>query len=66
MVKTITLDDKAIIEEALRRMQSKEPTIPGENVRNFMTRIGEEIQRTGELRKEVLDGLLQQLHDGTI
>ena len=66
MGKTITLDDKAIIEEALRRMQSKEPTIPAANVRKFMTRIGEEIQRTGELRKEVLDGLLQQLHDGAI
>jgi hypothetical protein len=58
MVQNITLDDKAIIEEALRRMQSDAATIPAEDVRKFMTKIGEEIQRTGELRKEVLNGLL--------
>jgi hypothetical protein len=66
MIQKITLDDKAIIEEALRRLQSDEPTIPAENVRKFMTKIGEEIQRTGELRKEVLDDMLQKLHDGAI
>jgi hypothetical protein len=66
MVQKITLDDKAIIAEALQRMESDEATIPAENVRKFMAKIGEEIQRTGELRKEVLDGLLQQLHDGVI
>jgi hypothetical protein len=66
MVQKVTLDDKAIIEEALRRMQSDEATIPAENVRKFMTKIGAEIQRTGELRKEVLDGLLQQLHHAAI
>ena len=66
MIHNITLNDKAIIEEALRRMHSGESLIPAADVRKFLTRIGEEIQRTGELRQEAVDRLLQQLHDGAI
>ena len=64
MYHNITLNDKAIIEEALRRMRSKEPTIPVANVKKFLAKIGEEIERTGGLEKEKVDRLLQQLHDG--
>lgn len=60
----ITLNDKEIIEEALRRMHSGEPTIPAAKVRQFMVKLGAEIQQAGELRKDVVDRLLQQLHDG--
>ena len=66
MQHTITLNDKAIIEEALRTMRSKEPTFPAAKVKRFLAKIGEEIERTGELRNEVVDGLLQQLHAGEI
>ena len=66
MYHQITLNDKAIIEEALRRMHSGEPTVPAEKVRQLMMKFGEEIQRTGELRPEVVDRLVQQLHDGVL
>ena len=59
----ITLNDQAIIEEAVRRMHSGEPTIPAAKVRLFVSKIGEEIQRTGELHKDAVDRLLQQLHN---
>jgi CHASE3 domain sensor protein len=66
MVQNIKLEDQAVIEEALQRMRSDESTIPAEKVRKFMTKIGEEIQRTGGLSAEVLNDLLKQLHDGVL
>ena len=62
----ITLNDQAIIEEALRTMRSKEPTIPAANVTKFLAKIGEEIERTGGLRKETVDVLLGQLQGGEL
>ncbi len=61
-----TYDEKAVIERALQAMRSNEPTIERASVQKFLARIGAEIERTGELRKEVVDRLLQQLHDGEI
>ena len=61
-----TYDEKAVIARALEAMRAKEPTVPRASVKKFLAKIGEEIQRTGELRKEVVDRLLQQLHNGEI
>jgi hypothetical protein len=66
MYHQITLNDKEIIEEALRTMRAKEPTVPVAAVKNFLAKVGEEIERTGALRKETVDVLLQQLQDGEI
>ena len=66
MNQNIPFDEKAIIERARQAMSSDEPTIPQASVKKFLAKIGEEIQRSGELRKEVVDGLLQQLHDGAL
>jgi hypothetical protein len=60
----ITLNDQEMIEEALKRMRSAQATIPEEKVRQFLTRIGVEIQSSGELHKEVVDRLLLQLQNG--
>jgi hypothetical protein len=60
-----TLDDKAIIEEILRRRSGpKQPGIPGEKVRLFLNNIGAEIERTGDFTKEYVDQLLRQLKNG--
>jgi hypothetical protein len=59
-------DEKAAIEEALRVMRSNEPTVPRASVKNFLTKVGDEIRRTGELRKEFVDSLLKKLHDGEL
>jgi hypothetical protein len=66
MDQNVTFDEKAIIERALEAMRSQEPTIPRANVKKFLAKIGEEIQRTGQLHQEAVDRLLQQLHDGEI
>ena len=66
MNQNIPFDENAIIERALQAMRSDEPTIPRASVKKFLAKIGEEIQRSGELRQEVVDGLLKQLHDGAL
>ena len=60
----ITLNDQAIIAEVLRRRGTSQATYPEASVRQFLEKIGAEIQQTGELRKEAVDRLLQQLHAG--
>jgi hypothetical protein len=66
MSENAAFDEKAVIERALEAMRSKEPTVPRESVKKFLAQVGEEIKRTGELRQEVVDRLLQQLHAGAI
>ena len=66
MIHNVTLNDRAIIEEAIRRRNAGGPTIPEADVRKFLAKIGEEIQRAGELSKEVGDRLLAQLHAGEL
>ena len=53
-----TLDDKAMIEKALARMRSREPGIPAEKVKRFLSKIGKEIERSGSLSKDYVDQLL--------
>jgi hypothetical protein len=59
-------DEKAVIDRALEAMRSNEPTVPRGSVKRFLALVGEEITRTGELRQEVVDRLLQQVHAGAI
>ena len=59
-------DEQALIEKALQRMRAHEPGIPGEKVRLFIAKLGEEIERTGELDKEFVAGLLQKLKNGSL
>jgi hypothetical protein len=61
----ISLNDKEIVEEILRTRQPGVPTISEARVRELMSRIGAEIERSGELRKEAVEQLLKQLNDGT-
>jgi hypothetical protein len=62
MYHKITLNDQAIVEEALRTMREKGPTVPAAEVRKFLTKIGEEIDRTGTLTRESVDVLLGPLN----
>ena len=63
---TANQDEHALIEKAVQRMRAKEPGIPGEKVRLFIARLGEEIERTGGLDEEFVAGLLQKLKDGSL
>jgi hypothetical protein len=65
----ITLpDEKAIIKEILRRrsLGLTGPRIPGEHMKIFKEKLGEEIQRNGKLSQEFVDGLLTKLKNGEL
>jgi hypothetical protein len=61
-----TLNDKAMIDEILRRLRAAKPGIPAEKVKVFIASIGKEIERTGGLAKEHVDRLLQKLKNGEL
>ncbi len=45
-------DEQAMIAEALRRMKSKKPGIPGEKVQAFLNKLQVEWDQAGELTEE--------------
>jgi hypothetical protein len=59
-------NEKAIIDEILRRQGSQQKRIPSEKMKIFKTKLGDEIQRTGGLRQEFVDELLRQLKNGEL
>jgi hypothetical protein len=52
MTENASLEDKAAIEEAIRRLRTQKPGIAGEKVRQFLTKLDEEWDQAGELPKE--------------
>ena len=63
--KTLT-DEQAIIEKILLRRNLKEPRISAEKMKIFKAKLGEEIQRAGELSQEYVNKLLLQLKNGEV
>ncbi len=59
-------NEKAIIDEILRRKGSQQKRIPSEKMSIFKAKLGDEIQRTGGLRREFVDELLRQLKNGKL
>jgi hypothetical protein len=59
-------NEKAIIDEILRRKTVRENRIPSDKMKIFKAKLGDEIQRTGSLRQEFVDHLLQQLKSGEL
>jgi hypothetical protein len=66
MVEKTVPNEKAIIDEILRRKGSQEKRIPAEKMHVFKMKLGEEIERSGSLRQEFVDDLLHQLKDGEL
>jgi len=59
-------NEKAIIDEILRRKTVREERIPSEKMSLFKAKLGEEIQKSGSLRQEFVDQLLRQLKSGEL
>jgi len=61
-------NEQAIIDEILRRKgrQEQEKLIPAEKMKVFKAKLGEEIERTGNLRQEFVDDLLRRLKNGEL
>jgi hypothetical protein len=66
MKENTILDENAIIEQALRRMRSKQPGIDGEKVKLFIALVGKEIERSGEITRKDAEELLRQLKNGEL
>jgi hypothetical protein len=59
-------NEKAIIDEILRRKTVRENRIPLEKMKLFKAKLGDEIQRSGSLQEEFVDQLLRQLKSGKL
>lgn len=59
-------NEKAIIDEILKRKGTHEKRIPAEKMQIFKAKLGEEIDRSGNLRREFVDELLRQLKNGEL
>lgn len=59
-------NEKAIIDEILRRKGSRTTRIPAEQMKIFKAKLGAEISRSGSLRQEFVDDLLRQLKSGEL
>lgn len=59
-------NEEAIIEEILRRKGLPQKRIPAEKMKIFKAKLGDEIERTGSLRREFVDELLRRLKNGEL
>jgi hypothetical protein len=67
MADDLAPDEKAMIEETLRRIQHKNGApLPSHKVKQFLQIVGDVLQRTGELKKDYVDRLVQQLRAGEL
>ena len=64
MTKKTIPNEQAIIADILRRKGSPAKRIPSEKMQIFKAKLGDEIKRTGSLRQEFVDELLQKLKNG--
>jgi hypothetical protein len=60
-------DEQTLINEALKRLKSKDRhLVPSYKVKQFLQVVGDELKRTGELKKASLDRLVEQLKCGKL
>ncbi len=59
-------NEKDIVDEILRRKGSQQPKIPSAKMKIFKAKMGAEIQRAGNLRREFVEALLHQLKNGEL
>jgi hypothetical protein len=63
----ISPDEQTILEETLRRLRTNDRhPIPSDKVKQFLQIIGDEFKRTGELKKQYVDQVVQQLKSGEL
>ena len=55
-----SVEDKAVIEEALRRLRAHKPGIPGTKVRQFLAKLNEEWDQAGEMPKERIKEMFER------
>jgi hypothetical protein len=65
MTDGISVEEKKIVEEAMKRIRANDRhLLPPHKVKQFLQTIGEELKRTGALKQEFVDRLVQQIRTG--
>jgi hypothetical protein len=60
-------DDQSLIERALKNLRKpNRRTVPAEKVKLFLLMIGDELKRTGSLKKEYVDQVVDQIKSGAL
>jgi hypothetical protein len=63
----LSADDKALIERALKNIRTPNRRIvPAQKVKLFLQMVGDELKRTGHLKKDYVDQLVNQLKSGAL
>jgi hypothetical protein len=63
----LSADDQALIERALKSMRSpNRRTVPSQKVKLFLQMVGDELKRTGQLKREYVDQILNQIKSGAL
>ena len=60
-------DDQSLIERALKSMRSpNRHIVPSAKVKLFLQIVGDELKRTGNLKKEYVDQVVRQIKSGAL
>ena len=63
----LSADDQSLIERALKSMRSpNRHAVPSQKVKLFLQMVGDELKRTGSLKREYVDQLVIQLKSGAL
>lgn len=67
MPENLSADDQSLIERALKSLKNpNRQVIPSDKVKLFLLMAGDEIKRTGELKRDFVQGLLNKLKSGAL
>jgi hypothetical protein len=63
----LSADDKSMIERALKSIRNpNRRIIPADKVKLFLLMVGDELKRTGQLKRDFVENLVSQLKSGAI
>jgi hypothetical protein len=67
MADELSADNQSLIERALKSMRKpNRRTVPSHKVKLFLQVIGDELKRTGTLKKDFVDGVVSQIKSGAL
>jgi hypothetical protein len=63
----LSADDQSLIERALKNMRTpNRHTVPAHKIKLFLLMIGDELKRTGSLKQEYVDQVVNQIKSGAL
>ena len=63
----LSADDQSLIERALKSIRNpNRKIIPADKVKLFLVMVGDELKRTGQLKRDYVESLLSKLKSGAL